>query len=228
MLKVECWALDVFLPFLPAPSMTETAAVFRSIRCPRCSTALAGGAGAEGVPIRCPGCQSELLAHTFRALAQPRPATVSTAGAQAAEGEAVCFFHPHKRAEQSCERCGRFICALCDMPLGTRHVCPACLGSGLAAGGSEDKLPELVTRRVRWPLVALLTGLLPLLFGWMLWPLLVISGPTAIFLAIYGWKKPGSLVYGRRRWQALLAIFFGLAQLAVLGGLVLLIWKASS
>lgn len=178
--------------------------------------------------MQCPSCRSQLLARTFRALGELRPAAASLNGAQAQEGEAACFFHPQKRAERSCERCGRFICALCDMPIGARHVCPACLGSGLAEGGRESaKIPELVTRRVRWPLVALLVGALPLVLGWMLWPLFVISGPTAIYLALYGWNKRGSLVYGRRRWQALLAILLGLGHLAAIAGFALLIWKGS-
>ncbi len=207
--------------------MTEPAAAFCSIRCPRCAMALGATAWAEGLPIRCPNCRTQLLARTFHALSLPRPVQESAAGTRAMEGEAVCFFHPQKRAERSCERCGRFICGFCDLPIGARHVCPTCVGSGLAEGGRETKLPELVTRRVRWAYAALLVGGLPLVFGWIVWPLLFVSGPTAIFLAIYGWRKPGSLVYGRRRWQAVLAILFGFAQLAIIAGFALLIWKGS-
>src|SRR3954447_23540425 len=89
-----------------------------ALRCPKCATpfepepALAGGA------MECSRCLSNLAFALFPAFYAP-PAAVSTAsGERAGEGEAVCFFHPEKRAECACDRCGRFICALCDLPFG--------------------------------------------------------------------------------------------------------------
>src|SRR5436190_111361 len=98
----------------------------RVLRCPKCSQELDPGAIDPSGALPCPRCLSVLTIALFPAFQVP-PKEVSTAsGAVAEEGEAVCFFHPEKRAEATCARCGRFICTLCDMPVGDRHICPKC------------------------------------------------------------------------------------------------------
>jgi hypothetical protein len=196
---------------------------FRTVRCPQCRTALAPDSWAGGAPVRCPGCRSELFARAFPLLAQPPPANPGGAGERAIAGEAACFFHPEKRAERSCDRCGRFVCALCDLPMGGRHLCPACLSSGL----EKEKLPELVARRLVWSHLAFSLSWVPLVIGWATWPVLFFTGPVAIGVAIYGWNKPGSLVHGRRRWLALLAIVLGLAQLGGVVAFILFLWNTN-
>ena len=111
------------------------------------------------------------------------------------------------------------MCALCEIDLGARRICPTCLGSGL----ESEKLPELINSRVDWAHLALLTGALPLI-AFFLWPFFILSGPTAIFLTIFGWNKAGSLVRGKRRPIAVLGAVLGLAQLAVFCGFVYFIW----
>ena len=187
------------------------------VACPACGFALPLDALAGGSPTACPQCRAGLSGALFPAFWQPAPSAFSLAE-HAGDGEAVCFFHPENRAALSCERCGRFICAVCDMPLGTRHLCPTCLTSGL--GG--EKLPELVVRRFLWADTALLVGLLPLLAGLFVWPAFIVAGPAAIFCALFGWKRPGSLAHGRRRWAAVLGIALGVAQLAIWFGFLFL------
>jgi len=144
-------------------------------------------------------------------------------GQVALEGDATCFFHPGKKAESCCEGCGRFLCELCDMPLGARRLCPACLGSGL----HRQEMPELISKRICWSRTAFLLGTLPLLIGWPVWPIaFVICGPLSIATAIYGWNKPQSLVLGRRRWTAIAGIIFGLLQIAFICGMVVIMWRA--
>ncbi len=180
--------------------------IFRSVRCPQCSTALAAESweNPSGV-VTCPNCASQLTARIFPAIGRERPKT--TAGDFAVEGESVCFFHPEKRASIACERCGRFVCELCDMPIGTRHLCPACIGGGLGT----EKLPELITRRTCWMRLAMYAGVAPIL----------ITVPLTIGLVIYGWRKPGSIVTGPRRWVGLIAIVLALTQVAVFA---LIVW----
>ncbi len=190
----------------------------RTLHCPRCSSILETTAFAGGAMVECPTCGRQLAAEIFPAFARP-PLPVSTSsGEQAQEGEAGCFFHPEKRATLACEECGRFLCALCDLPLGSRHVCPACLDA--------DRSGNLVTSRTLWGNVAFITGVVPLLIGWMMWPFLFVSGLAAIFLAIWGWKKPGSLVRGRRRWAAIVGIIGGLLQIAAEIAMIALMWLA--
>src|SRR6478672_3276968 len=116
------------------------------VRCSSCSTLIAGP-WMEGVENTrpCPQCLQELRISVFPPIYR-HPTGEGSAGEHAIEGEATCFFHPEKRAERPCDRCGRFLCALCDLPVGSRHLCPVCL----KAGNEEKALPELVSSRVSW------------------------------------------------------------------------------
>lgn len=147
-----------------------------------------------------------------------------TRSEQAVDGDAVCFFHPSNRAALACDSCGRFLCTICDLPLGSRHLCPNCLSSGLG----KDKIPEIVPRRFLWARTAFWIGLLPVILGLFLWPFFVVTGPTAVIVALVGWKRPGSLVRGRQRWAAVTGIVLGLLQVVFWIGFVLLIARSSS
>jgi hypothetical protein len=120
------------------------------------------------------------------------------------EGEAGCFFHPEKKAVVPCAECGRFLCALCDLELNGRHLCPGCLESGQRKG----KLVELERRRTLYDTAAIEFALLPILLG----PVTLLTAPTALFLVFYGWNKPRSLV-PRSRWLFIVAFFLAAAQI---------------
>jgi hypothetical protein len=192
------------------------------VACPACGFTVAPDALTRENETACPQCRAVLSGGLFPAFWNPEPVAQSLAD-HAGDGEAVCFFHPENRAALSCDRCGRFICAVCDMPLGTRHLCPTCLSSGL--GG--EKLPELVVSRFVWSQTALLIGLLPLLVFPLVWPGLIVTGPAAIFCALFGWKRPGSLPRGRRHWLAVLGLVCGLLQLTIWFGFLFLLSNSS-
>jgi len=188
------------------------------MRCPKCSLSLETAVFSPGVWIDCPSCRSQLSATFFPALTNPPDAVTTASGERAVDGEAVCFFHPEKRATVSCQRCGRFLCTLCDVPFGGKHLCPSCLDSA--------KLPELLSRRLVWGQLAMLIGLLPfpgIIFCFPLWVLIVmasfVTGPAAIFIAIWGWKKPPSLVHGHRHGLAIIGIIGGVLQIGCIAGL---------
>lgn len=190
----------------------------QSIACPQCGVALLAAHIEPSIPFRCPGCRSTLEAFTFpsfRRAAIPFPNLKE----RVSEGEAACFFHMDRKAAVSCERCGRFICELCEMPIGGHLLCPKCLEANL----SGEKIPELVTRRICWAKLAFYLGGVPLVIGLPFWPALVFSGAAAIFCAIYGWNKPGSVVRGRRRWVAVVGAICGLTQIVIWLGIVGLI-----
>lgn len=190
------------------------------IRCPKCSLSLETAVFAPGTWVDCPACRSQLTATFFPAMTNPPEAVTTASGERAIEGEAVCFFHPEKRAAVSCQKCGRFLCTLCDVPFGGKHLCPSCLDSA--------KLPELLSKRLVWGQLALILGWLPLpagIFCFPLWFIILgacfITGPAAIFVGLWGWKKPPSLVHGHRHAMAVLGMLGGLLQIA---GLVSLAW----
>ncbi len=190
--------------------MSAATASIPALACPQCGAALAPDALGSGRGTACPQCRSELLGATFPAFWKSE-ADIAGRAQPAGEGEAVCFFHPENRAALSCERCGRFICSVCEFTIGARRICPSCLSSGLAG----EKLPELIPWRFIWADAALFTGLMPLLLGVFMWPFIVISGAAAIFLALFGWKRPGSLPRGRRRWASIVGIVGGVLQIAI-------------
>jgi hypothetical protein len=157
---------------------------------------------------RCPACETRILVHIYPALFEA-PATGETAEPILEEGTAGCFYHEQKKAVTHCDVCGRFLCALCDVDFNGQHVCPACL----QAGKKKGKLALLDTTRTLWDSAALAVSVVPLL----LWPILIVTAPVALGLAIISFFKPGSLI-PRRRWRAVLAMV-----MAVLG-LMLWVW----
>lgn len=198
----------------------EQAQTPQSLQCPGCSARLIVGVTGEVVDVRCNQCSTSSAILAF----PPRPSGPVTSHAAAAlEGQTTCFFHPDRAASVPCDRCGRLVCALCDFRIGSRHLCPTCVGSGL-----EGKLTELIRSRVRWSSISLLCGVAPLLFGLFLWPTLPFTGAAAIFFCFYGWKKPGSLVRGPQKWAAVIGALLGLLQIAVSAGLVYFIWRAAT
>jgi hypothetical protein len=123
------------------------------------------------------------------------------------EAEASCFYHADKRAAAVCDQCGRFLCSLCDVRMGERHVCPACIEARLG-GGAKKNTGE---RRFLHDSLALALATWPVLV-WFTTPL---TAPLAIFLAIRYWNAPGGLF----RWRKV-----RLVAAIVLGGLHVAVW----
>lgn len=174
------------------------------LACPRCQAPCPPERhGAPGL-FPCGSCGARLQLFPFPALV--RSAAEAAGGAAAAEGEASCFFHPHKRAVHACRECGRFVCDLCDVPLGDGHLCPDCL----TAGGRKGTVASLVGRRILHDRVALGLAVLPVLF---VFPTAV-TAPAALAYALVNWNSPGSLL-PHTRGRLVTAILLALAQIAV-------------
>jgi hypothetical protein len=148
--------------------------------------------------------------HVFPALYRAAD-TLSLAELLRTEGEASCYEHPSKKATAECMACGRFICALCEVHLGSQSFCPACIHNPKA-----QARPALDTQRTLYDSIALWLATVPMLLFYFV----VITGPMAIALSIYGWRKPLSLIR-RSRWRFVLAILIAALQLAGIAALVL-------
>jgi hypothetical protein len=177
-----------------------------ALSCPQCRAVWPADPAALTALTGCPVCHARVQIEVFPAFT--RPAAVGTVGeAIVIEGEAACFFHPQKRATVPCGICGRFLCALCDLELNGQHVCPSCLESGRKKG----QLEHLDTRRTLYDSAALTFALIgPLLCGVGT----IVLAPLAIGVAIYGWRKPGSLI-SRSRFRAVLAIVLAAIELVL-------------
>jgi len=161
--------------------------------------------------VTCPACNNQVLVEIFPAFFK-QIATGQAAETIVEEGVSSCFYHEQKKAVVHCDGCGRFLCALCDVELGDRHYCPACL----EAGRKKGKMPHLENKRTRYDGAALTLVLVPLLF----WPVVILTAPLAIYFAILSWRRPGGLVQ-RTRWRSYVALV--LAPLEM-GAWVALFW----
>ena len=186
-----------------------------TVSCTKCHTTLPPDFFQRTELAPCPGCDAPIQVEAFPALFRPI-ATGRFGETILVDSEAGCFYHPHKRAVIPCAGCGRFLCALCDVELQDQHLCPACLETGRQKG----KLTHLESKRLLYDGAALSLALLPLL----MWPITFVTAPAAIVVAIYSWRKPGSLL-PRTRIRAWLAILIASLQLT---GWVFLFWGISS
>ena len=184
----------------PAASRPAPGAVL----CPGCNGDIAPLETRTGWQT-CPFCQKRLQILLWPALRQNTSATV------AMPDQATCFFHPDKAFQACCQRCGRFVCALCDLQLGAEHVCPTCFERGRADSGQNAGKAEWRYRDLLYDSIAVTIG-----WGWIIiWPVFVVALPTAIFLHIKYRKAPRSYLIPRSGWRFWMA-YVGLAWLPLL------------
>ena len=158
--------------------------------------------------VSCPVCNRLLQVEVFPALL--RGPVLGQAGERlGAENESACFYHSHKRAVIPCEACGRFLCALCDCELNGQHLCPVCLESGKKKG----RLKSLQNHRTLYDNLALALAIFPLLIFYFT----LITAPMALFLSIWHWKTPSSII-PRTKVRFVIAII--LASLQIVGWIV--------
>ena len=184
-----------------------------AVLCPSCA--------GEFVPVdtgwqSCPYCDKRLQIRVWPVVRQNHNA------ATALSDQATCFFHPDKAFQACCQRCGRFVCALCDLQLGAEHVCPTCFERGRADSGSEAGKAEWRYRDVLYDSIAVTVG-----WGWILvWPSIVAAIPTVIFLHVKYGKAPRSYLIPRSGWR-FWAAYVGLAWLPLLlAGSTFIAWMA--
>jgi hypothetical protein len=180
------------------------------ILCPGCCTPLPRAHFNTGNFERCPTCQAEVQAEVFAA-AFRSIGPGQTGERILVEGESSCFYHEQKKAVVPCDACGRFLCALCDVDLNGKHVCPQCLDTGLQKGS----LQELETRRAVWDSAALFVAMMPIVV-FPFWFMTVITAPIAVLLGVLAYFKPNSIL-GFSRFKAMAAIVVGVLQMTLWG-----------
>ncbi len=183
--------------------------------CDRCRLALPDAVLNTPEPVACPGCHAPLLARVFPAFRQG-PAAPRAAESIGSDEDAACFYHARKKAVVPCGQCGRFLCALCDLELDGRHLCPGCVEAGRAANDQAALQQGVPLRpRVLHDRIALLVAAVPLFP--LLWFFTLLTAPVALFLSIRYWGEPDRSPIPRGRWRLVLAGLLALGQLAVWG-----------
>ena len=109
-----------------------TTTAYSGPQCPRCNEGLLKDWIRSGV-ITCPYCTRTFEATAFEPPQRKHLATMEVT-AVGPEGANACANHLRNAATASCQRCGLFICALCDMNVGTGSFCPACFDRVRAEG----------------------------------------------------------------------------------------------
>ncbi len=154
--------------------------------------------------VRCRGCGQNVRVTVFPAI-DLHPIGAAPEALQV-ETESSCFYHPQSRAARVCDECGRFLCALCDLEVEGRHICPRCFESGV----STHKIQTVEQRRIMYDNVALALSTLPFL---LIWPALI-AAPWALVLVVTRWNAPSSVV-PRTKIRFLLAALFALAEIGL-------------
>jgi hypothetical protein len=189
-----------------------------SLTCPACGTVLEPHGVNHAQEALCGRCRTVWRGLVFPAVTAPPPIS-GERSERALDGEAVCYFHPSNRAVLTCDSCGRFLCTICDMPVGSRHLCATCLSKSLG----RQQIQELIPWRFLWARATFWLGLVPLLVAIVCWPALLVTGGATVILGLVGWKRSGSLVRGPQTWLMVLGILLGLLQIAIWFGLIILI-----
>lgn len=124
--------------------------------CPRCDAKLTKDWIHSGI-IECPDCRGTFEATAF----EPPPPVLHVApvGGSIA-GENACANHARNAAVTSCTRCGLFICALCEMNVGSGPLCPACFDRVR----SEGALPSVAKKVRDYAAMARVSSVVGLLF----------------------------------------------------------------
>lgn len=183
--------------------------VIVAVTCPNC--------GGDVIPLEtengwqfCPSCTRPLQIRLW-------PVIRRTAQAMTAlTDQATCFFHPDKAFQACCHRCGRFVCALCDLQLGIEHVCPTCFERGRGGSSAGAESAEWRYRDVLYDSIAVTLG-----WGWILiWPSIIAALPIAIFLHVKYRKAPRAYLIPRSGWRYW-AAYAGFVWLPVLFALFL-------
>ena len=191
--------------------------------CPHCEAPLAGALCNTPDVLPCPACQGRLSVAVFPAFFRAVEKGVAGEAIQV-EGDAGCFYHPGRKAVLACEGCGRFLCALCDVPLGGQHLCPSCI----EAGKKKGRLPNLHGHRLLYDEIALALAVYPTVIPFFGWVMSIITAPVSLVFALRYWKTPLSIV-PRTRWRFVVAILFAVLEiLAWIAVVVALVFAASA
>lgn len=185
-----------------------------SLHCPFCGYHLSPtvlGTGSE--VVTCGACQRLLHASVFPAFAEANAQKPPLLPDPPAEGEAVCFYNPGRRATTSCKHCGVLISDLWAAQWGSDTVCLKCLDH-LRAKGKDERFEtgrtlwdNVVLGLAAWPFIPPLTAM---------YCMMTVTAPAAVFLGLWHWRTPGSLV-PRGRWRLVLGLLLALLEL---GGMV--------
>lgn len=176
-------------------------------RCPRCNAKLTSDWIHTGT-IVCPDCNRPFEATAFSP-APPKLQVAEAVGTTVGETNA-CANHARNAATTNCTRCGLFICALCDMNVGSGSYCPACFDRVRAEGTLTT-----VAKKVRdYGAMARVAAVVGLFFTF------AFIGPVFGILSLYYQAKARKQrrEFGEDPWSAGIVFVMLMSILEIVGG----------
>jgi hypothetical protein len=208
--------------------------------CPRCNTPIEIATSGE---FACPKCRLTFQAFPVRPTATPvvrraagiapafegysDPAVPATAPGAVGEayaperaspvGQARCATHANNHAVAACERCGDFMCGLCETPVQGRLYCPRCYDLLFQRG----TVAVVTGRTSNSPTTTLVLGILSLV-GVVCFPLNLGLSIAALILGVSALKqiKAQPDLPGR----GITITGMALSALSVLGTILFFLW----
>lgn len=180
-----------------------------SLTCDRCRSRLPAAALNTPDLVACPSCGAALRFLVFPAYYRAH-APAQKGETLMVEGESSCFYHLTKKAVVPCDGCGRFLCALCDVELDNKHLCPKCLESAK----EKRTMDTLENERYLYDALALNLAVVGLVLMFCMPYLAIFCAPASIYLSIRHWNKPQSML-AQGKWRFVLAIVLSLVELAI-------------
>lgn len=189
----------------------------QTLICPRCNAEMSHDGESARLRRSCSKCGRFLFGEVFPALTQD--VAPGLGGEAIPEGGAAsCFYHSDKKAAVACEGCGRFLCSLCDLDIGGRHLCSPCLKKEK----DEAKASGIEKGRTHYDSIALTVAIVPMITIWGV----LFSAPATLVMVAKWWNRKCSVV-PRSRIRFWLALLVACAQIA---GIVIIVgaWLAGA
>jgi len=208
------------------------------IRCASCQLPLLDTPFLQGGSGQCSYCRSRLRVFLQKALYQPigmaPPPLLDEA--PPAEGEAVCFYNPNRRATKVCDHCGVYISEAWAAPWGDMTICLKCLEQ--LRSKAQDQRFE--ASRTLWDNIALGLVWTPVVMGimalmtviayfmsFLIFAATLVTAPAALFVGLRHWNSPRSLA-PRGRGRLILALLLALAIILFWAGIFLSVFHVQT
>lgn len=158
----------------------------------------------------CNKCGGQFEAVAFQP--QSKKIRVQNVAAAGVAGASPCANHPGNASVANCERCGNFMCSLCNIDSDAMKLCPACFERLTQEGALSSS-----NNRIRnYSGIAGSTAAC----GCLVWPASFILGPLAIYCAVKALQQKREMGETEGRWHAYLAMLIGLCSMAFGGFMI--------
>lgn len=182
--------------------MTEL--IQNSITCPKCASPLTTEIFSRTADSSCPHCGLVMTGRLFPRFFKPHDEQTNNTEVTS-DSESSCFFHPNKLAVSHCSECGRFLCALCELNIQDKIICPTCLEKL----DQEKKVKTFTNRVTFWDSIVLSLAILPMLF----WPVTLFTAPLTLIFIWRHFKDTRQYLIPRNRWRFYIAGLLAVMQI---------------